>query len=65
MGTPKIIDQNKLSPSYKFSTDRGQAFGPRRKKTCLQDFANNTGADQPFSKVPYVNFLQVKFQFSC
>ena len=22
-------------------------FGPRREKTCLQWFANNTGADQP------------------
>ena len=22
-------------------------YGPRRKKTCLQGFANNTGADQP------------------
>ena len=22
-------------------------FGPRRKKTCLRGFANNTGADQP------------------
>ena len=22
-------------------------YGPRREKTCLQGFANNTGADQP------------------
>ena len=22
-------------------------FGPRREKTCLRGFANNTGADQP------------------
>ena len=48
--------------------------GPRREKTCLRGFANNTGADQPahprslisafvirFWKIPYVNLLQVKF----
>ena len=23
------------------------SFGPRREKTCLRGFANNTGADQP------------------
>ena len=51
--------------------------GPRRKKTCLQGFANNTGADQLahplslitacviiFLNVSYVNLLQIKFQFS-
>ena len=49
-------------------------FGPQRKKTCLQGFANNKGTDQPahplslisaflfaFWKVPYLNLLQVKF----
>ena len=51
--------------------------GPRREKTCLRGFANNTGADQParprslisafvirFLKVSFVNLLQEKFQFS-
>ena len=52
-------------------------YGPRREKTCLRGFANNTGADQPahprslvstfiicFWKGSYLNLLQVKFQFS-
>ena len=52
-------------------------IGPRGKKTCLQEFANNTGADQPahrrslissfgfaFWKVSYLTLLRVKFQFS-
>ena len=30
-----------------FSDIRAGSFGPRRKKTCLRGFANNTGADQP------------------
>ena len=50
--------------------------GPRRKKTCLRGFANNTGADQPahprslFSAFVIrflkstLSFLQAKFQFS-
>ena len=51
--------------------------GPRREKTSLQEFANNTGADQTahprsmigafvihFLEKPYVNLLQTKFQFS-
>ena len=50
--------------------------GPRREKTCLREFANNTGAEQPahsrslisvfvfaFWKVPYLSLLQEKFQF--
>ena len=54
-----------------------KVFEPQREKTCLRGFANNTGADQPahtrslisafvirFRKVPYVDFLQIKFQFS-
>ena len=51
--------------------------GPRREKTCLLGFVNNTGADQPaylcrlisavlftFWKVSYLKLLQVKFEFS-
>ena len=51
--------------------------GPQHGKTCLWWLANNKGADQPahppvwsapllfmFWKVPYVNLLQVDFQFS-
>ena len=29
------------------STSQTVITGPRRKKTCLRGFANNTGADQP------------------
>ena len=49
--------------------------GPRREKTCLRGFANNTGADQPahprslisallfsFGKVSYLDLLLAEFQ---
>ena len=53
-------------------------FGPQHEKTCLRGVANNTGADQPahprrlisafvirfLESILYVNFVQVKFQFS-
>ena len=52
-------------------------IGPRREKTCLWGFTNNTGAEQPahtrslisafvirFWKCSYVNLPQVKFKFS-
>ena len=29
------------------SSETSVLYGPRREKTCLQGFANNTGADQP------------------
>ena len=40
-------------------------FGPRREKTCLRGFANNTGADQRFAfwKEPYLSLLQANFIF--
>ena len=57
-------------------TEQG-LYGPRREKTCLRGFANNTGADQPAHprslisafvirvlKVPYLSLLQAKFYFS-
>ena len=52
-------------------------FGPRREKTCLRGFANNTGADQSahprslisafvirFCRGSYLDLLQLKFQLS-
>ena len=55
-----------------------KSHGPRREKTCLRWFANNTGADQPvhsaqsdqclcyslFWIVSYLGLLQAKFQIS-
>ena len=55
-----------------------QSHGPRREKTCLRVFANNTGADQPAHPrglistfvvrftlgVSYLDLLRAKFHFS-
>ena len=35
--------------------------GPRRKKTCLRGFANNTGADQPAQPRSLISALVIRF----
>ena len=36
-------------------------FGPRRKKTCLRGFANNTSADQPAHPRSLISAFVVRF----
>ena len=36
-------------------------FGPRREKTCLQRFANNTGADQPARPRSLISTFVIRF----
>ena len=36
-------------------------IGPRRKKTCLRGFANNTGADQPAHPRSLISAFVVRF----
>ena len=36
-------------------------FGPRREKTCLQGFANNTGADQPAHPCSLISAFAIGF----
>ena len=42
-------------------------FGPRREKTCLRGFANNTGADQPAHPRSLISAFVVRFleNFTC
>ena len=62
---PGKFDIKRHSPCILYLSTRN---GPRREKTCLRGFANNTGADQPllfaFWKVSYMGLLQVKFKVS-
>ena len=41
------IKVQKIRKNYKRFTTKIVLFGPRHQKTCLQGFANNTGAYQP------------------
>ena len=36
-------------------------IGPRRKKTCLRGFANNTGADQPAHPRSLISAFVIRF----
>ena len=36
-------------------------YGPRREKTCLRRFANNTGADQPAHPRSLINAFVIRF----
>ena len=37
------------------------AYGPRREKTCLRGFANNTGADQPAYPRSRISAFVIRF----
>ena len=37
------------------------SIGPRREKTCLQGYANNTGVDQPAHPHSLINTLVIRF----
>ena len=39
----------------------GGLNGPRRKKTCLRGFSNNTGADQPAHPLSLINAFVIRF----
>ena len=39
--------------------------GPRREKTCLRGFANNTGADQPAHPHSLISAFVIRFLESC
>ena len=36
-------------------------YGPRREKTCLQGFANNTGADQPVRPHSLISAFVIRY----
>ena len=36
-------------------------MGPRREKTCLREFANNTGADQPVHPRSLISACVIRF----
>ena len=40
---------------------RRHLFGPRREKTCLRGFANNTGADQPAHTRSLISAFVIRF----
>ena len=37
-------------------------YGPRREKTCLRGFANNTGADQPAHTRSLISAFVIRFK---
>ena len=41
--------------------DSEQTYGPRREKTCLRRFANNTGADQPAHPRSLISALVIRY----
>ena len=69
-GLKTMMKLKKTIMSVKHYAPKKVQYGPRREKTCLRGFANNTGTDQPahphslisalftFWKVSYVNILQ-------
>ena len=40
---------------------RTEIYGPRREKTCLPGFANNTGADQPAHPGSLISAFVIRF----
>ena len=44
-----------------FDTYRTRLNGPRREKTCLRWFANNTGADQPAHPRSLISAYVIRF----
>ena len=40
---------------------KSQTYGPRREKTCLRGFANNTGADQPTHPRSLISAYVIRF----
>ena len=55
--------QNCLSILYCLATIMQDAllYGPRREKTCLRGFANNTGADQPAHPRSLISAFIIRF----
>ena len=45
--THGTVRKSHITLTVTYMTSGRQLNGPRRKKTCLRGFANNTGADQP------------------
>ena len=52
-----------ITPSYSIH-DGFLSFGPRREKTCLREFANNTGADQPAHPRSLISTFVIRFMES-
>ena len=51
-------------PAPEFKDDEGGyivIYGPRREKTCLRGFANNTGADQPGHPASLISAFVIHF----
>ena len=53
-----------MNPGYKGTTLYFSPYGPQHEKTCLQGFANNTGADQPVHPRSLVSAFVILFLVS-
>ena len=51
----------RVTGSRKFILKTHLKYGPRRKKTCLRGFANNTSADQPAHPRSLISAFVVHF----
>ena len=47
-----------------FLDKESEAYGPRREKTCLRGFTNNTGADQPAHPRSLISAFVIRFSES-
>ena len=54
--------QKKHEKLHSTSRQRNVTNGPRRQKTCLQGFGNNTGADQPAHMRSLISAFVIRFQ---
>ena len=56
-----------FTANFKFSISKVQncrivlSYGPRREKTCLRGFANNTDADQPAHPHSLISAFVIRF----
>ena len=57
-----ILTQKKHEKLHSMSRQRNVTNGPRRQKTCLQGFGNNTGADQPAHMRSLISAFVIRFQ---
>ena len=56
-----IVIDTTVVHSHKLRTDR-ETSGPRREKTCIRGFANNTGADQPAHHRSLISAFVISFK---
>ena len=55
------VNLNSVAAALVYLSTASVTIGPRREKTCLRGFANNTGADQPAHPRSLINAFAIRF----